>query len=872
MIMKKKHLILMASAFLAAGVMVHFGVPKRVINSMVSHAGGVYTCDLPEDYVEIEAINTLATQIQDESSYIANEQQFRGTVTAVAGKYAYIQRRNQSNGYVDGLRIKNVDLYAPGLAVGNIIDIYGGLIRLERGTPTLELTGENQYTLAFEDNPTGYGPQVFQTFQDYLDNGFRGTNLLYDVNKLVTIRSFKVVSFDANYHNDSFFDGDSFIHFECSWPDEPTRLDTLDFYIDTNDASTDLELLDIVSDAYFNDYYIDVTGYVEFFDNYFIMHVARADDIALGTRAFDTNVFDAKNTCLTFFSLDSYDSNLSLYYPKGSDIPYVLFNEFINDRYFEDFGIRNYGNYYTLRSSPIDSDIVTYKSYNNLNTVVINTTNNSITISGENFLYIDMLNKNANGCSYLINGIETQFCQFNDELTTQYVPATKTVTFNLGSYGINFLRDSYNNAYIPLQTAIDIFYSSNGYSFGFNGKDLFFYNSLGSNFAGDTLERRYYYDSPFHNTATMGSAAYAQFAYNEFCFAIDHCYGLKEIRGVSSADSLIESLGLKSALMSNDPEIYENAMQEFAGRWLFDGHAGYTFRSPRSDYVSVAHNYGYYLSNYNDRYDQLYSTSQTLSEYREAARGGVITEEIDDVTYIVDDPAIGLHIYDDMAVITFDSFVKYYDSNGSGIDSDDIDLSSYNYYQLQKMGSDLLFKKAFNEIQANATPIKYVVIDISINGGGMVDSIPYLEAYLTLDPSLTNRNRLTGEVFDVHYKVDLNQDGTFDENDTFKDDYDFFLLTSNYSFSCGNLFPTYVKSKGLATIIGDRSGGGACTVGSFSTAHGATFRNSSNYQGGYWDTDHFVDNEAGIPVDYSFPLENYYNDSALRTFVESLVD
>ena len=69
---------------------------------------------------------------------------------------------------------------------------------------------------------------------------------------------------------------------------------------------------------------------------------------------------------------------------------------------------------------------------------------------------------------------------------------------------------------------------------------------------------------------------------------------------------------------------------------------------------------------------------------------------------------------------------------------------------------------------------------------------------------------------DLHYKADTNRDGVFDENDVLSDQYHFFFLTSEASFSSGNSLPAFAQYKGIP-IIGHKSSGGACQIATFLT-------------------------------------------------------
>ena len=110
-------------------------------------------------------------------------------------------------------------------------------------------------------------------------------------------------------------------------------------------------------------------------------------------------------------------------------------------------------------------------------------------------------------------------------------------------------------------------------------------------------------------------------------------------------------------------------------------------------------------------------------------------------------------------------------------------------------------------------------------------------------------------------KADVNLDGKIDENDvTYGNKYKFYILTSSYSFSCGNAFPAYARDNGLATIVGTKSGGGECVVGSSQLPYNSSITYSSNYHLGYYSTEEnkFFGYEEGAYPSISFS-GNFYN-------------
>ena len=119
---------------------------------------------------------------------------------------------------------------------------------------------------------------------------------------------------------------------------------------------------------------------------------------------------------------------------------------------------------------------------------------------------------------------------------------------------------------------------------------------------------------------------------------------------------------------------------------------------------------------------------------------------------------------------------------------------------------------------AKEKDIKRFVIDLSCNSGGNAAVVMYIMAMITnknKDSYVTSYRKiqtLTGNITRVDNDVDLNLDG--DINDLDKSvyyDFEYAFITSNISYSCGNLLPCLAKDAGFP-ILGERSGGGACSL------------------------------------------------------------
>lgn len=539
------------------------------------------------------------------------------------------------------------------------------------------------------------------------------------------------------------------------------------------------------------------------------------------------------NKSMAVHAGESYTKNITVYFSDQTvDIPYVQFNDFYSNVYTWVNGG------YTLAKSNPSTGVYRYTASSGVY-FEVNCSSDLITVSQPIYLmcFLDKYNETV---PTIADGYETAYCEINNK-TSLLANPNSSITFDLGAYGIDIINYS-NNAYVPLMTMVDMFISSLGGQGAYNGEGLY----LKGFYSNDTnFNSGFYNNSPWLNQSTR-SQTLAAYTYKELCFNIDHFYGLKATRGINKIDTIIQTGGYKNNLLSTNTQTYETAMQQFVGDYFYDGHSGYTLASPFQKDLGTS-TYSNARDN-NEREISLMSAYYQCSYGRSSAGKGVgLTFSSDNNT----------------AVIRFDSFVKAKSTSSYNVDN-------YTYAQLHDMCSYLFFKKAFEEITAKGSAVKKVVIDVSCNGGGMVDSLPFLLGFMTDDPVITFKDTLLGSVSDIHYSVDLNQDGTKGgTGDTYKGQYDFYILTSNFSFSCGNAFPTFAKNGGMAKIIGQQSGGGACAVGGFATASGTLLRSSSCWQFGKYSGGTWTDNDGGVPVDYSFPVSSFYDDDAINTFVKS---
>ena len=344
-------------------------------------------------------------------------------------------------------------------------------------------------------------------------------------------------------------------------------------------------------------------------------------------------------------------------------------------------------------------------------------------------------------------------------------------------------------------------------------------------------------------------------------FQFENIYGLKKELfaryEVNSIDELIDKKALRSKLLDVDSHKYDAALCEFILGNIDDGHTKYIGRSifsgkPNEDLESLTETL------MGPRRTDLFNKKEIYTQKRKDMLG---------------DNTSGLFFEDETAILRFDIFAL---SAGSISNYNDGRAPTYNdIAKAMDVETDEGFYLSFEEIK-NHSEIKNVIIDLTCNGGGAAPLLPYLAASWTDDPIFRTYDVIDQSIKEFHYRVDFNRNGIFgDEGDTYKGVYNFFLLISDFSFSCGNGLPTMAYSDGITLIGGPHGGGGACPVATLSDGSGTIFNTSMPTQIVYQNEEgQYINNDAGIPVkpECQLPLDSWYDHAALNTFVKGIVN
>ncbi|MBR4503844.1 MAG: hypothetical protein IKP20_02575 [Candidatus Methanomethylophilaceae archaeon] len=330
-----------------------------------------------------------------------------------------------------------------------------------------------------------------------------------------------------------------------------------------------------------------------------------------------------------------------------------------------------------------------------------------------------------------------------------------------------------------------------------------------------------------------------------FYYLMDNYYGLASVLGYKSMGDYFRNTTYEDDFLSENPRV-RSAAYGVAVSLLNDAHSGFTGSRYIGENAGLAGNS--YLQTLNR--DRL-ALNQLLSSQRDAElkKAG---DKVDstDVRYSSDGKT------------AYFSFNDFYIATYFKDPMDDYDRNKDAYY---------LFVKNLNEMK-NKGGVERVVIDDSLNGGGYVMVMGKILALISKNnyAELFFKDESNGQVIKYSYQVDSNGDGKYDTDDCFGLHFKFYILTSAYSFSCGNAFPYYAKAYGLAITAGTASGGGECTVDTIYLPFGQKIAHSATTHVGIYDAEkkEFTGVERGASADISIDV-NPYNVDQMSAAIEA---
>jgi hypothetical protein len=230
-------------------------------------------------------------------------------------------------------------------------------------------------------------------------------------------------------------------------------------------------------------------------------------------------------------------------------------------------------------------------------------------------------------------------------------------------------------------------------------------------------------------------------------------------------------MGFKKKLLSTNINTIEKATQDISTMLFEDFHSGAGIQSVfLPNEISYNHVESPVFSSRNKKSELIYNTRNSiLGEYP-----GMPGDAFPSYQKSADGKTV---------FITFDSF------NNNG------DLSAYKaagYKPVGNPGDTIdLFAYALDRLQNEDKDVKNVVVDLSVNSGGVVTACGYAMDAICGQCNINTQNPVTWALNQCVVDYDLNFDGKYDENDKSLLDLgkNVAVLISDYSFSSANLLP-----------------------------------------------------------------------------------
>ncbi|WP_026659096.1 S41 family peptidase [Butyrivibrio sp. AC2005] len=369
------------------------------------------------------------------------------------------------------------------------------------------------------------------------------------------------------------------------------------------------------------------------------------------------------------------------------------------------------------------------------------------------------------------------------------------------------------------------------------------------------------YSGPFSEKEAP-SQDYADYSYYATCLLLDLYFGHKEEKNITTFDDYFTRINAKASLCSTDISkvslaetliffyLFDSGHDAFLGGNTVFGEVDTKDKAQAGEIINDIKNSDEGKNLFEDATN---TTGLDAADALDDAILGALTEKGFLLPEII--PLYAWSAYfekvtpkdydderidycDDTAVIYFNQFKDNPARDPSfyldPMTEDDIADNNFAF-----------FYSCFEDIKKHKE-VKNVVINLSTNGGGAASALITILGFLSKDGevTITDMDLLSKSYREECYHVDTNLDGIADDKDGFGGEYDFYIMTSPSSYSCGNALPYFAQQNGLATIIGTKPGGGDCVVGNFMDAYGCGGAFSGMLKLGKMEKGKFVSNES----------------------------
>lgn len=383
------------------------------------------------------------------------------------------------------------------------------------------------------------------------------------------------------------------------------------------------------------------------------------------------------------------------------------------------------------------------------------------------------------------------------------------VVIDLGFYNIDLTiydDEGVDVHLIPLHVANIIFMSDIYYQTYFNGDVIYGIDTFALSSGDDELIAQIH-DTSYNDKDMPREVKLA--SYNSLALVMDYFYGLKPERNY---DTFYERLSasMRAYIDSTDNYVYNKIFDLMYG--MDDLHTSHVFYG----YYDSRTTSGLSIDDLGPGVTSFYESLWAVQDQLEIKFGGYTDDDIPEYSLLNDDTVAVIHI------------------TGFTIDTPDD------------------FKATLDSLP---TTVEDVVIDLSYNTGGNIGAVMRIFGYMT-EEQYTYHSQNPADGAAVTYYI---------ESDYVAYDYNWYVLTSSVTFSAANMFASMAKELDIP-VIGQKSSGGASSIGAFITPDGSAIMISTNNVlssrvGDETNGYEYLSVEGGVPVDYF--LSNVTSDSQL---------
>jgi hypothetical protein len=410
---------------------------------------------------------------------------------------------------------------------------------------------------------------------------------------------------------------------------------------------------------------------------------------------------------------------------------------------------------------------------------------------------------------YYISSTETDFGEGLNYVDADEVDA-ETVTIDLNNYRVDLIMEA-GEYLMPVHVANLLFLGGAYYDVYYNGDALVGFDTFSRDDATVINEIK---TSSLNGTSP--SRAFKEANYHFLALALDYFYGLKEERGVETYYEVIAPYA-DELIMRTTARMYEtlfaiaNGLDDLHTSHAFPGY----FAQPTYDIPLTS------LSQLGPRVQAFYQGLWAIQDVLEAKFGSL--DAIPE-SRVIDEGKTAIIYLEGFDVETPDAVKRVLDSLPATVEN--------------------------------------VVIDLAYNTGGNVGAVFRIFGYMT------------EETFQYHSQNPADNSAVtyYIESDYVAYDYNWFITTSSVTFSAANLMAAMAKEGGIATILGQKSSGGASSIGIVITPVGTAWIISTNNvistrTGNEVDGYEYLSVEGGVMPDYM--MTDVYDDDELITVINT---